>query len=121
MFLLYLLAGLLAGIIGGMGMGGGTILIPILTIFFEQTQLTSQGINLLSFIPMAIIAIFLHFKNKLIDFKNILLLIIPACIFSVLGALLANTVETQLLTKLFGGFLILLAVFQLISVWKLEK
>ena len=50
-------AGLLGGIIGGMGMGGGTLTIPILTIFLSFQQLRAQGVNLVAFLPMAIIAI----------------------------------------------------------------
>ena len=49
--ILYLfLAGLVSGIVGGMGMGGGTLLIPILTIFLDFAQKSAQGINLLFFI-----------------------------------------------------------------------
>ena len=70
MRLLYLiLAGIISGIIGGMGMGGGTLLIPILTIFLAFEQRSAQAINLLVFIPMALIALIIHIKNKLVDFK----------------------------------------------------
>ena len=55
--------GFFAGIIGGMGMGGGTLLIPILTIFLSFEQKNAQAINLLVFIPMAIVALIIHFKN----------------------------------------------------------
>ena len=34
----YLLAGLLFGVLGGMGMGGGIILIPVLTWFLGAAQ-----------------------------------------------------------------------------------
>lgn len=36
--ILLVLAGIAAGALGGMGMGGGTILIPVLTIFFDVEQ-----------------------------------------------------------------------------------
>ena len=42
---------LISGIIGGMGRGGGTLLIPILTIFLSFEQKSAQAINLLVFIP----------------------------------------------------------------------
>ncbi len=121
MIILYFIAGLLAGIIGGMGMGGGTVLIPILTIFFEKQQIVAQGVNILSFVPMAAVALVFHIKNKLVKFKNILLLIIPACLCSALGALLARGMDTELLGRLFGGFLIALAVFQAVMAWKSNK
>ena len=48
---LLILAGIVGGIIGGMGMGGGTLLIPILTIFLDVPQKNAQAINLVAFIP----------------------------------------------------------------------
>ena len=64
MIILYALTGFLAGILGGMGMGGGTLLIPILTIFLGFKQKNAQAINLLVFIPMSLFALIIHIKNK---------------------------------------------------------
>jgi uncharacterized membrane protein YfcA len=47
-FFIYLLVGALGGVLGGMGMGGGTLLIPALTIFCEVEQHVAQAINLIS-------------------------------------------------------------------------
>ncbi len=48
-----------------MGIGGGTILIPPSLVFFtELNQKQAQGINLIVFIPVAIIALIIHFKEK---------------------------------------------------------
>ena len=55
-----LLAGLLSGIIGGMGLGGGVVLIIYLTVFLDTPQLKAQGINLLFFIPIAITAVIIY-------------------------------------------------------------
>ena len=114
MFFWFILAGLLSGVIAGMGMGGGTILIPLLNIFYSVSQHTAQAINLVSFIPMACIALYIHLKNKLIDFNKILYVIIPAVLLSVGGSFLMKGIDGDLLKKLFGGFLILLAIFQCI-------
>ena len=64
---LLILAGIVGGIIGGMGMGGGTLLIPILTIFLDVPQKNAQAINLVAFIPMAIIVTIINIKRKGID------------------------------------------------------
>ena len=109
----YILAGLLGGILGGMGMGGGTVLIPILTIFLGVNQTAAQGINLITFIPMAAAAIFLHAKNKLINFKILPWFIIPGVVFAIGGAFIAKNIDSGILQKLFGGFLIALAIFQI--------
>ena len=63
MWVLRIIAGILGGIAGGMGMGGGTLTIPILTIFLSVGQLEAQGINLVAFIPMSIVALIIHAKN----------------------------------------------------------
>lgn len=117
MFFWYLLCGLLAGVLGGMGMGGGTVLIPLLTIFLDVGQRTAQGINILTFLPMAGAALFMHFKNKLVDTRGVLWLILPACLLSAAGALLSGLFDNGLLHRIFGGFLILLSAFQILSVF----
>lgn len=122
MFVFWLgVCGLVSGILGGLGMGGGTLLIPLLTIFLNISQIESQGINLISFIPMSLIAIIIHAKNKLIDYKVSLPLIISGVIFSVLGALLANSINILSLRKLFGIFLVALGLFQGASFFIFDK
>ncbi len=114
MWILFAIVGIIGGIIGGMGMGGGTLLIPLLTIFCSVKQHTAQAINLISFIPMAIVSLIIHYKNKLVKGKNFFLIIIPGLITCVLGSFLSKSISGDLLTKLFGGFLCLLAIFQFI-------
>ena len=113
-FVLLFVAGALGGVLGGMGMGGGTILIPMLTVFFDIAQKQAQAINLIAFIPMAIVALIMHFKNKLVHVKYAIWLSVSAVLFSVGGSLLVKIVSGDLQVKLFGGFLMALAVYQLI-------
>ena len=110
-----IVAGVLGGIIGGMGMGGGTLTIPLLTIFLGYNQLQAQGVNLVAFLPMAIIALIIHFKNKLVDFKSTWLLAVVGSIFSLGGALVAVRLKNDVLTKLFALFLIGLAIWQFVE------
>jgi uncharacterized membrane protein YfcA len=53
-----------------MGLGGGMVLIVYLTVFAGFSQLAAQGINLVFFIPIAIISLVLHTKNKLVEWKK---------------------------------------------------
>ncbi len=110
MWYYFIIAGILGGIIGGMGMGGGTILIPILTIFLGLGQHFAQGINLVVFIPLSIVAIIIHAKNKLIDYRAFFFIIVPAICFSILFSYFSNYVSSQILTKIFAVFLIVLGV-----------
>ena len=66
-----IISGILSGILGGMGMGGGTILIPVLGIFFGIDQHVAQAVNLISFVPMAAISIAIHLKNGLMEKKGV--------------------------------------------------
>ena len=52
--------GLISGVIGGLGMGGGTVLILLLSIFSNIEQHIAQGTNVVFFIPTAIAAIFIY-------------------------------------------------------------
>lgn len=109
------LAGIAAGALGGMGMGGGTILIPVLTIFFGAEQKQAQAINLVAFIPMAIASLIVHVKNKRVETKGILWIIIPATVLSLAGSLVAQAINGEILKRIFGGFLLLLSVAQFFS------
>lgn len=111
---LYGVAGLLSGILGGMGMGGGTVLIPLLTIFYKVSQHIAQASNLVSFIPMAVVSLIIHLKNKLIDFKSIFWLILPGVLTCILGCYIARAISGQVLRRIFGGFLLILSVFQFV-------
>ncbi|MGN1163008.1 MAG: sulfite exporter TauE/SafE family protein [Christensenellales bacterium] len=116
-----ILIGLISGIISGMGLGGGTIMIPALTIFLGIPQTVAQGINLLAFIPSAIVAIIIHSKNGFIRTKNILWIILPGLIFSVVGASLTNYIPRNIVRIVFGCFLIAIAVWQFITFFMLIK
>ena len=111
-YLLFIAFGCLSGIIAGMGMGGGTLLIPLLTIFMNVNQHQAQALNLLSFIPMAVVTLVIHIKNKLVKLKGLWLFIVFAIAGSVAGSFIANQTDGDLLKKLFGGFLILLSFYQ---------
>lgn len=109
MFLLYFLTGIVAGILGGMGMGGGTLLIPMLSIFFGTNQHVAQAINLISFIPMAVVALVIHFKNKLVDVKGVLYTIVPGAVACIVSCFIAKSMGNDLLKRLFGAFLLILS------------
>ena len=116
-----ILGGLVGGLVGGMGMGGGTLLIPILTLLAGFEQLEAQGINLISFIPMSIVALILHFKNKLVKFKETYWLAIIGAIVSIISALIAIHVNNTVLKKLFAIFLIAIGIWQLVELIKAFK
>lgn len=119
--LLFMIIGLLGGLLGGMGMGGGTILIPLLTWFVGFSQKQAQLINLVSFIFMAIFAIIVHFKNKLIDIKVALFCALGGVATSLVFAIFVKQIDEKILKILFATFLVFLGVFQLFIYIKKQK
>lgn len=102
-----------SGILGSMGLGGGTVLVVYLTYFRHMPQLKAQGINLVCFIPIAIFSVIVYSRQKLTDKKVILPLIIYGISGAIAGYLLLSIVPEGILGKLFGGFLIILSVKEL--------
>lgn len=110
------LIGIAAGILGGMGIGGGTILIPSLIIFMNANQHTAQSINLISFIPAATIALVYHFKNKNIEKGIIKHLVFSGIFGAITGSLIAIKLNPTLLKKLFGVFLFIMGLIEILSI-----
>ena len=108
-FYLYLLLGFLGGIPAGMGMGGGTVTIPLLVLVGGVEQKIAQCANLFSFLPMSVGALKTHAENGLLKTQGILWIILPALALSLLGAWLAASLSSSILKKAFGAFLIGLA------------
>jgi hypothetical protein len=104
--------GLLSGIISGMGIGGGAILIPSLVFFSSLKQQEAQGINLMVFVPVAIVALIVHAKEKNIDFKYAKWIILGGIGGAMIGSLLAMKINPDSLRKYFGIFLLFIGIYE---------
>ncbi len=98
-----------------MGLGGGGILLIYLTVFANIPQLKAQGINLLFFLPVGLIAIIIYSFKHLIEWKTVLKMWLGGVLGVGLGVLLAKTIETDLLSKIFAIFLIVFGGWQLFA------
>ena len=116
-FYLFFLCGIAGGLLGGMGMGGGTLLIPLLTLICGVEQGVAQGVNLLSFLPMSLIALSVHAKDGRLETRGLWWIILSALFFSGLLAFAAAYLPSSALRKGFGLFLILLSAFPFASVF----
>lgn len=110
-----LLAGLFSGILGSMGLGGGAVLVIYLSIFTETKQLTAQGINLLFFIPIAVIAVIIYSVKKQIKWKHTLKVAVWGLIGTSLGWLLTDFLGGKITAKIFGGLLILIGITEIFT------
>ena len=101
-----ILIGMISGIVSGTGMGGGTILIFLLTFMMGIEQHVAQATNLIFFIPTSIVAIIIN-------------------IFGILGAIIGSNIsvytDVKILKKCFGVFLIIVAINEIYSIIRLYK
>lgn len=115
------LIGVVSGIVSGTGMGGGTILIFLLTFIMGVEQRVAQATNLLFFIPTSLIAIIVNFKNKNLDIKTGIIISIFGIFGAIIGANMAIHMDVNILKKCFGIFLGLIAVNEIYSITKQYK
>jgi len=107
--------GLLTGVLSGFGIGGGSLLLLWLTMAQGMEQLRAGGVNLLYFISCALPAIWGHIKNGLIEKKAVLWCVLAGIPASIAAAVLAAGMETGMLRRAFGGFLIAVGLRELFS------
>ncbi|MFI3175831.1 MAG: sulfite exporter TauE/SafE family protein [Bacillota bacterium] len=110
-----LIAGLLSGIISGMGIGGGTILIPTLAFLYAIEQQAAQGVNLVFFLPTAVIALYLHNKNHRVEWGIAKKISVCGVLGAIAGSFIALSLEPDVLRKVFGGFLLLMGVKEIFA------
>ena len=119
--MIVILIGFLSGIVCGMGIGGGAILIPALVLFINPGQHIAQSVNLLYFIPTAIVALIIHIKNKHVNFRVGLPIMLFGLAGAAIGSMLALRMEGELLRKIFGGFLIVMGIYEIFGKAKKRK
>ena len=115
--MLEVLIGFISGIISGTGMGGGTILILLLSIIMGLDQHVSQATNLVFFVPTAIAAIFISLRK--IDVKLGITIVIVGVVGATIGAIISSKMNVNLLRKIFGVFLLIIAIYEIYSWYKM--
>ena len=114
-----ILIGIISGMITAIGLGGGTVLIVLLTLGLAVPQHIAQATNLLFFVPTAITANVLNLKEKNIEVKAGINLIIFGLVGAIIGSILASKIEVRNLRKLFGIFLLCVAIHEIYNFYKL--
>ena len=114
-WLIALLAGAVTGVISAFGVGGGTLLVLYLTFFTSLSQVTAQGINLLYFLPVSASSLPTHFKNGFLDKGAALPAIAAGLITTGLAAWAATGLDVGLLKKCFGGYLLVIGLWELLK------
>ena len=109
-WLLPFLCGLGASVISAWGVGGGTLLLLVMTLFLDVDQRTAQGINLLFFLPTALSALLCHARSGYLDKPTLKAAIPWAVAVALIGAWIATNLDVEVLRKPFGIYLLLSGV-----------
>ena len=110
------IAGFLSGMIGAMGLGGGSVLILYLTLWAGLEQSQAQGINLAFFLPCAAVAVALHARKKQIDWTQWLRMAPLGVVGAIGGALLIRVLGGDALRRVFAAFLLIYGTAELLHV-----
>lgn len=117
----FIVAGLAAGVIAGMGMGGGTLLIPALTLLLGVQQRGAQGVNMLAFIPAAAVALVIHYRAGRLEIRKSIGATLAGMAGAVLGSLAAGWMKEGTLKRVFGIFLMIMAAREICSAVRQRK
>ena len=112
------IVGFVTGVIASMGLGGGFVLMIWLTIFVGVEQKAAQGVNLLFFLPIALLSLVIHIKGGLIDKSLVKKYLLGGIIGAVLGTIASNIIAGELLRKLFAMFLLAFGLRELFTAKK---
>jgi uncharacterized protein len=113
----YIVLGILSGFLSGLiGIGGGTIIVPVLILIFGLSQKTAQGTTLALMVPpIGIFAAWTYYKQRYVDFPVAGLICIGFIFGGLIGARLATSISNQTLEKIFGVALLIISIKMIFS------
>ena len=113
-----ILFGIISGIVTGMGMGGGTVLILLLSLFMNLEQHIAQATNLVFFIPTALSAIIINIKQNNVDKKIALQVSILGIIGAIVGAIVSEQMSSENLKRYFAIFILIIALHEIYVLYR---
>ena len=105
--------GAILGFMTGLGTGGGSLLVLWLTFVLHMDPQQARLINLMFFLPAAIIASFFHWRQGRIPFRKILLPALAGCAAAAIFSFIGQKMNTDSLERLFGVLLIFMGAKEL--------
>lgn len=117
--LISLMVGTVLGFLSGLGIGGGSLLILWLTLVLDMEQAAARTVNLLFFLPAAIVACCYRKKQGTLDIRMMVPAILAGCLGAVLGTRIGGNMDTSLLKKGFGVLLLATGIREIL--WKPKK
>jgi uncharacterized membrane protein YfcA len=112
-FCIAFLAAAFCGTLAGMGLGGGSLLILWLTAVQGMDPATARGINLVFFLPAALIATLSRIRKGRLPIKKVMPAVWAGILFATAFSLLSGQLDIELLQKLFGILLLVTGLREL--------
>lgn len=119
--MLGIIFGIISGIVTGLGMGGGTVLILLLSLFMGLEQHIAQATNLVFFIPTSLAAIIMNIKQKNVNLKQATIISFFGIIGAIIGSIISKNISSENLRKYFAIFIIFIAFHEVYELYKEYK
>jgi len=111
-YVLYILIGLLSGVVSGFfGIGGGTVLVPAFVLFLGMSQHMAQGTALAVMLPPVFaFAVWEYYKQGFVDVRIAVVVALAFLVGALVGGFFVQNVPDAVLKKMFGVFLVLIGI-----------
>lgn len=108
------LVGAVLGFLSGLGVGGGSLLLLWMTLVIGASQSTARVMNLMFFVPCALIATAFRWKQAKADWHLTLTAVLTGLLGALLGNFLSPVLDVELLKKAFGVLFIVSGIRELL-------
>jgi uncharacterized protein len=108
------------GVAAGMvGIGGGVLLVPLLSLLFGFSQHRAQGTSLIALIlPTGLLAFLAYWNASYVDLHTGVLLIPGVFVGGIVGGMMARKLNPRRMAEVFAGLMFLLGGWQVFSAWR---
>lgn len=113
-----LLFGLCTGMLSGiLGIGGGTFMVPFMVLALGVGQHAAEATSLLVVLPTSVVATVVLARRGAVDVRGSLKLGLMGAAGGVVGALIALALPAEVLRRVFGVFMLIIALRMLHGLW----
>lgn len=107
---LIVVLGVGAGVTAGLlGVGGGVVMVPALTLVLGQSQIEAEATSLLAIVPVAVLGTWRQYRYGNVSLRDGLLIGVLSLAGVGVGTVVANEVPQRALRIAFAGLLVFIA------------
>ena len=107
---LTVVAGIATGILSAIfGVGGGQIVIPFMLLVLGVSQHVAEGTSLVVIVPTALVGAWAHSRRGYVNGRAVMFVTVGGVVGAVAGALVANSLDPDLLRRIYAVFVLWVA------------